>query len=237
MTVPVLEGFTFGDGSDDARTDLTATKPSGVASGDFLPIVPMNDSTGGGPEFADDLTDWDLRVSEGDGTSDAHVGVYERISDAGESASETVTAATSGLWSTYYMRISGVDQTTPIHVFNSGIITDQGTTKTIPEITTTIDDCLIFYGMVSDGADVLPVLTTANGWTAGTDEDAADQITLTSFPTSGICSNFGSRGLATAGATGDVVLARTVGDTAAWFMMAVAPVAADGTRRYRISSY
>ncbi len=105
---------------------------------------------------------------------------------------------------------------------------DQGTTKTIPEVTTTINDCLILYAMASDGSDVVAALTTSDGWTAPGDEDAADALILTSFPTSGIFANFGTRGLATAGVSGIATLTCAVGDTAVEMQLAIAPAAAAG---------
>lgn len=209
---PVLESWESWM-NDGTSGPLTATKPTGVQSGDGLLIFAFSSSVSNQADFIDDLTGWTFEGTAGDGTADAHIAVYSRIADGTEGATESWDNTQDvTVLGTYYLRISGVDSADFPHLVS---LSSAGptTAHTISSITTTADNTLVFYAAGIDGGQTAAISGT--GWTEIAEEDnlSGGQLTIT----------FGSRTLASAGSTGDATLTLGASDGAAFGQIAVAP--------------
>ena len=221
MPSPVIEGWVSSDGGSTASTTLTIDTPSGIVVGEWLLMSAYNDSIGAGPEFADNVTDWNFIGSFGDGSSDAHIGLWWKVADGGEGTDVTVTSANAEEWGGHMLRISGADTTAPIDASGSNIDGGSGNPKDFTGITTTVVDTLVVYFIACDGSDTSPMtLSTLNGW-AATDE--IDDLGNTDETSGGVGRSFGSRDIATASATGDIEVTLGSGDGAVGVLIAIAP--------------
>ena len=214
---PAVETWTEQGGTS---ATLTLAKPANVAVGDLLVLICMNDSESASPEFSDNLDGWNFVNTAGDAVSDAHIGVFWRIANGTEGDTIEVTAETLRHWTGFYVRISGADGTTPI---NTSAFDDSFTisdTYAIGEVTTDEDNCLVLYGLSFDGGDGFPFSVAGEGW-AEIEECQSD--------TGGTASSgcFGSRDLASQGASGAATVTCSIADGAAWFQMAIAPPTAN----------
>jgi len=142
MAVPVIEGWTVNDTGGTAVASITLTKPSGVQVGDLLLIIVGNDES----NVADwnTLADWTMIVDANGAASDAAIGVYWRIATGHASETNPTPTCTVNEVYGWYIRVSGADTTTPIHLVGTPAY-DATEPYTVPEITTTTDDCLVFY--------------------------------------------------------------------------------------------
>ena len=149
MAVPVIEGFKKDNG---ASSTLTVDKPDDVVTGEMLVIIACNVDNSDTPAFTDNKTGWNFVGQDGNSDSDAHVGVFWRKADGTEGISEDVISNSVDHYVIFYLRISGQDDTTPIHklIFDA---VGNATTHDIDEVTTTLDDCLIVAGLSFHGGD------------------------------------------------------------------------------------
>jgi hypothetical protein len=224
MAIPVLEtDWEINDsGSGNPETDLLLPKPVGVASGDLLILIVINDDTTSTPQFADNVTGWNFVLTQGSSVPDAHIGLYWRKADGTEPSTVTVTSANANEWIGWYIRITGADTDVPIHKELSGEGASPGP-HDILEVTTTLDDCLCVFGSGYDGGHGFPFSISGTGWTKTDDHQTGEEQ---SGDSSGL---FGQRDLATAGASGDVEVTDSSGsEGASWFQIAIPPGAAPG---------
>lgn len=215
MSVPVLESHT--KAAQAASSSITVNKPSGVVSGDLLLIIVFSDDVTDTAQFSDNLTGWNFQAEGGDSAADVHMGVFWRGADGTEGASETIDAASSDDMCAFYLRISGADTTTPFDLSPS-IQTDAGAgVHTIPEITTNNANSLALYAIATDGQDTAPYDSVS--WTGGSEVDNNTVGT----GGDGLACSFGTKGMATAGATGDVSvdLAAALSDGAVYVQFAI----------------
>jgi len=204
VSLPVLAGqnSAIADG-----TSITLTKPAGVVADDLLILIVGDDADNitAGTLYAPPAG-WTL-LAEAGGANDAWVAAFYRIADTTEGASETVqhSSTTDELYG-WYLHVTGTDPTNPIHVVGTqGSSTNS--TLTIPGLTTTKDDCLVFYMNSFDGADGFPFSVSGTGWT--------EQGELES-PVGGAgndaSGSFGTLGHTTKGATADATVTAATGD-------------------------
>lgn len=215
MAVPVLETWT-GNAPSSEASSIVLTKPSGVVANDLLMLLVGNDDETNNVQFTDDLTGWTRINFQGGATPDVQVASYYRIADGTEGTTVTVNAESSDKILGWYLRISGVDTTSPINVsaFQHSTAGDSSS-HSIQGVTTTVDDCLAFYHLITDGGDCAP-FGTPSGWT----EISELQTGTSAEDTGGV---FGTKTQVTAGATGDASVTVTVSDSAAWAQFAIAP--------------
>jgi len=222
MTIPVIKDSSKAV-SSAAGVTLTCLKPTAdINEDDFLILICGNDYDSTANQFSDSNkpSGWTFLGQEGNRTSDAHIGVYYKVA-SGSEGTVTVTTPRSEDWFMFYGIITGVDTATPI---NTSSFSFHGDTAShdIPSVTTTEDDCLILYGLSFNGAD---------GYTysvAGTGYSQEDQAQA-SGGSSGSSGCFGSRDLATAGASGIATVTCSVSDGAAFFQLAINAGAATPT--------
>lgn len=197
--MPSVAGWTS-NSHDRSGTTLELTKPAGVQPGDLLLIIAGVDSTG---EALQPLTGWTFAVHGGITEYNAVTfALLYRVADGTEGESVTLTSAVSDdMWG-WYIRVTGADPDTPIDVVQA---TEERSEPqvTLAGVETTVDGCLAFYAFSFDGGDGDP-FSVPSGWT---EEDYQE-----TYSGSGAGSGaWGTRLMATAGSTGDVVI--TAGGT------------------------
>ena len=220
MAAPVLETWVQNDGGDSDSVSHVANEPASLAVGDFAVIIASSDRGVDVAQYSDNLTGWDFQGEAGSAVSDSHTGVFTRKTDGTESWPITVTAQAVGDWSTYSLRISGFDSGTPVNVVNVAAAAD-ASPHTIPSITTTVNDCLIIYYLAADGSSADEhALANSNGWAS---TDKIDEVSTGTYGTDNLCVSFGSKDLASFGATGNAVITMRRADGASYMQIAIAP--------------
>jgi hypothetical protein len=137
MAVPVVASSTTNSAGSTAT--LTMTKPSGVAAGDLLLVI-CGSEAGGTDGYDTAPSGWNL-VNYASVGSSASVAAFWRIADGGEpSTTDFVQSLTRDSWG-FYLRITGADETTPIHVVGSDY-SGTGELHSITGVTTSTADCL-----------------------------------------------------------------------------------------------
>ena len=143
----------------------------------------------------------------------AAVGIFYKIASGSEGdVTVTVVHADHIAW---YLRVSGVNTTTPFNVTASPA-TGIGSSRAIPEVTTTVDSCLAFYLLSFDGGDGYPFSVSGTGWTESDDHQSSTGGSVSSG-----C--WGTKEQATAGLTGDATVSCSASDGQAYLQFAVAP--------------
>jgi len=163
MPVPVIEGWEPANSGGSTVQSITLTKPLGVQVGDLLLLIVGSDESNSGSW--QDISGWNKIVNYNASSSDAALGIYWRLADDSEDSTIAVSqpSGNNDEMFGWYIRISGVDQTTPIHILGTPAYS---TSKpfTINQVTTTINDCLAFYAVAHDGGDAGAFTPTGAGW-------------------------------------------------------------------------
>jgi len=220
---PVIQSFTWRDEDTSGGNTCIADKASGIASGDLLLIIAMSDNDAeAGPVFSDNLTDWDFEGTVGNAATDVHLGIFSRIADTTEAATETITfSGAAAFRGAAYLRIDGHHATAWLDDLVTDTQETNATSHLIDAATSTVDDCLVIYGILADGADAFPiVLNELNGWIPD-NEFISEQVRT---DTAGFTASFGSKKLSPIGTTGVVDTdLTTVQDTSSSFQIVIAP--------------
>jgi hypothetical protein len=163
--VPVVENdYTFtATPANSPTNEITLTKPAGLAVGDLALVFVSSDSDQG-PEW-NTKTGWTRLINCGTSSTNTVTGIYYRIADGTEGSTETFTQTNNDDLMGYWIRISGVDTSDPIHATTSC----QQQTTTTPDIAgfnTTKDDVLAMWFLSFDGADFRDAggQATGSGW-------------------------------------------------------------------------
>ncbi len=223
--VPVVETYTE-NAVDGAISSITLTKPTGVAVNDLLVILVVDDTNTGTPQW-DDSTNkpsgFTLIETGGLSGSQCQFAAFYRVATGSEDATVAVPNNANGDhfgvvgW---YIRVSGADTSTPIHGEGTEVDDSSGTTLAITGLVTTSDDTLVFYVQSFDGGDGNPFSVAGTGW-AEVDEACTD--TCLAAEAGG---SWGTRDLASQGASGTATVTSTVDDGMVGFQFAVEPAAA-----------
>ncbi|MBN1162480.1 hypothetical protein JXA34_01910 [Patescibacteria group bacterium] len=210
--IPVVEGFQATSGGADDMGRLTLAPPSGITAGELLIIIVGSDDAEAGDEFSI-ASGWTQIDEGGNATAQAHIAAFWRVA-TGTEGKVTVNAATFDDMFGWYIRVSGANINSPINVYNFTQSSTDTTSHAIPQVTTTENDTLVFYGLSFDGGDGYPFSVAGTGWgergeqTAGTGAENAS-------------GTWGTRDMATAGGTGSATVTCAVSDGAAYFQFAV----------------
>ena len=216
---PVVEGYNV-NGSTTASESLVLDKPTGVQVGELLLLIVGNDDGDNGAEFTDNLAGWNYIGTSGDkSNAAADIGAFWRIADGTEGTTVTVTATSDDDWFGWYIRISGADSTNPINASNFALSSPE-INHYVPEVTTGVDDCLAICALSFDGGDGYPFSVFGTDWT-----ETAEYQTASGGNDVSAC--WGTKEQALAGTTGDAMVSCSISDGAAYFQLAIAPVAAD----------
>ena len=221
---PVVDNFGHSSQISNA-TSIDIAKPTGVVNGDLLIILVANDaglSTAQWDNSTLKPTGFTFINTAGSANEDAHVGAFWKIatgSDEGDPIN--VPSATSAVLEGWWLRVTGAHASAPLDV--TGVDVESGaavSSLAITEVTTTVNDCLAFYWVVSDGGDTGPHSVSGTGWT----ETAEDLQGVSG----GLAASWGTKGQASAGLTGDATVTFSATDGASGFQFGIAPAAAGG---------
>lgn len=213
MTVPVIETWLV-NGSTGPSATLTCNKPSGVATGDLLVLIPFNENASSTAQFTNNKSGWTFVKNCGNTTSDCHIGLFWRIADGTEGSSETVTATTAEAWGMWYLRISGVDASDVVEATGSSVIVGSAASIAITGVTTVESDCLVLYFHSFDGGDGFPFSVAGTGFA-----EVDDYQTGTSGSVD-VSASFGYRDMATPGASGTATVTASSTDGFAGYQIA-----------------
>jgi len=214
---PILENDWTSNTSGGATANtLTLTKPVGAVTDDLLLIIVGND--GGNSLFWEALVGWTQFVNINAAAADTNLSCYWRIADGSENPTIDVTSSAALELFGWYMRISGVNTTTPINILGTACYTVD-VSHVITEVETTVDSCLAFYAISCDGGDLAPLSISGTGW--------SEEDELTSG-TSGqdTCGSFGTKEITTAGFTVDATVGTADSDGSSGIQFAIAPAIA-----------
>ncbi len=208
MATPVVESFEHAVAGGVTAASVTVDKPTGVAVGDLLLLIVGNEDATAGASFPT-RSGWTKQYESGSSVPDCKIGMYSRVADGTEAASETITwgtgADSGGAW---YVRVSGVDDTTPVHLIGSPSLVANASSRSSPSITTTVDDCLVFAHQSYDGADgVLSVAGTGWPTSVPANQELKDGTLATEWSGAWV-----TRELATAGASNTCDWSSTLSD-------------------------
>lgn len=204
--VPVVETFTTA--VSDAGVLLNIAKPTGVAVNDLLLIFLYNDTTSGANSW-DDVTNKPsgfTLISQTDTSdeNDARFAAFYRIADGTETATIDCPQVGTSDQVGYYIRVSGVSTTTPLNTVGTPGSAN-GLSHPVPGITTTLDNCLVFYVAAADGGDTRPMSVSGTGWVEGA-ENSNSGSTIVAAGT------WGTKEMPTSGATGTCTITLNVSD-------------------------
>ena len=153
-----VESFNYAIG--DNVINLTVPAPSGITSGDLLYIIAMRDPTLDAPLYDFSATGWTQHLRFWT-DYDVQIQTLYRVSD-GTEGDVTLTSGFGRDTVAWYLRISGVDTSSPFNAV--GVFADSLPPLTIPSLTTTDDECMVFALASFDGGDGDPFTLTGTGW-------------------------------------------------------------------------
>ena len=213
---PILEEWVATDSSGNLATSLTLTAPSGISADDLLVIIVGNDAINTTTQFSTSASGWTKIGEGGDGTnnSDVHIGAFYKVA-SGSEGNITIDGVTSSEMVGWYLKISGAATSGPIDVSNfneSGAATEHN----IASITTTVDDCLVLYGLIADGGDNTPMSVLPLQWIERDENESGTGL-------NDVAGCFGEHNKQVAGATIAADVTITTSGGAAWFQLAIKP--------------
>jgi len=153
-------------------SSLTIDVPAVAAADDFLLLVVGNDDTTATQQWADDLSGWTLVLSAGDGTSDAHIGVYWTVASSALILAGSVTVPCASVdgaldyWG-FMVPVADVDAGDPVNVVGTADTSGNQQSFDIAEVTTTAVGCLAVYVLGFDGGDGAPFSVSGVRWVEG----------------------------------------------------------------------
>lgn len=208
MALPVIQDWTVNDTGGSTDTSITLTKPTGatINVGDLLKIIVLNDDTNPANGAWNLVDGWHRERQIGNDTSDCTCAVYWRIADTTEPSTQAVTCDSAHELIGWYLHITGADTRVPFDKGGFGAEYNAvGTSHAIAGFTTDTADSLAFYMFGFDGGDGAPFSISGAGWTE-TDEQTSG---TTGNDVSG---GFGTKAMASAGATGSATVGSDVSD-------------------------
>lgn len=131
-------------------TTFTITKPTGVASGDFLLAWLVSSAT-----TPTAPAGWTLAASDGNGGQ-----LYYKIAGGAEPASYSWTSGTSQTWTGGISRYTGVDATTPL----DAAVQTSSFTLTTASVTTGSANALIVAGLWTTAGTTTPPAGMTEAW-------------------------------------------------------------------------
>ena len=214
----------------NATTTPDYTLPSGIESGDFIVVVCSNEDTGGPPGAWNDAitSGWTLKVNEGSGVSDAHIGIYTKEADGTEGGTTLEVSQDSSFENCATVFVLRGAVATSLHVIGTWAAVE-GTQVTASAIDTgSTDDCYIlgictFDGSLSSttGPPYDGFSTATGGWSKdfysyGTADGDAGATSHAIFTKTQV----------TAGSTGDLVVDTEESNGLGAMQIAIAPAIA-----------
>ena len=202
---------------------ITVDKPSGTEEGDLLLCFVGVKNASGNPITWTIPTGWTEEIIE-NGATFIGGGVFYKIATATEPGAYSFgwNSTVTDLATATMFRLIGIDSTTPINASAADYRSQTGdleTDPTIPSVTTTVDNCMVFAVVAPHDHNNLSQthVTLANH--VEHHDFEASSLTAT------IAQITNTRVYGTAGATGTIVLdcSQSVASSAVCFRVAVAP--------------
>jgi hypothetical protein len=187
-------------------SSLAATLPSGLSNDDLLIAIIGSSYDGSALNHIKDVTGWTEQVEIVDGSTTAGVrsAIVTRIVDGTEGSTETFTFGSARNIIITIVHITGNATTSPLEVLGTSYQGGSAASHTITGITTLTANSLAFYSFAYDeNGTGLPYTPSGTGWS----ETVSTEI-------AGIGLSFGTKDMATAGATGDVTITPSRSDGA-----------------------
>lgn len=228
MGVPVIAATAQATVADPNTASVP--EPGTTTSGDLLLIMSSVDNSGASQQFDDSSnkpSGFTLINHAGGGSGDCHTAAWWKAYAGDESWPISVPYAASGEDQVAFSaRITGANLTSPIHKVGSDYDAS-GSSHALSGVTTTVDNCLIIYVLGFDGGDGASFSVSGTGYT-----EAAEAAVSGAGNTSSGC--WGSRNLASYGASGTATVASSASDGATGFTFAILPAAVqNGTMLWR----
>jgi len=192
-TVPIVESYSTDTTGGTTDTTVSLAMPSGLAAGDLILVIFIDEQSNTNDCPAITSPDAYTQITHGNNSADVQAAIYWRIATGSETWPLVIAGTTGDYAVGWALRISGVDTADPIH--QTGSWAGVGATATsgnIPEVTTTVNNCLILAVHGFDGSDGNTTFS-GTGWSVDqTLEDPVDN-------TGGAYAVWGQKDLATAG--------------------------------------
>jgi len=214
---PTFGALLFTDAGD--VDEAVINKVTGISNNDLLLILLATDNTDTLTRWDTPPTGWNLIASGGNNDTDNEGVAFWRIADGSEAATETIVSEDPGDTDDvigWYVRVSGVDTTTPIDVTGTVLLAASSNSAAIPGVTTTVVDTLAFYFLSFDGGDGDP-FGEPTGWTEQDDKGVLD--------IGGVSGAWGTKAVPTATDTGTATVSLSETDGNVSFQWAVRPSA------------
>lgn len=208
---------TSGQGVDN----ITISAPSGIQSNDLLYIIAMRDNTFSNiDEYKFDIpTGWTDHIFEFSSSEFVQIQGMYKVSD-GTETDITLSSLFSRDTVAWYVRISGVDTTSPIDV--TGSFVDGSSPLTIPAVTTSSSNCMAFVLFAYDGGDGDPFTLGGTGWPSTIPSDQYEEASFNSGATA--AGGWATKTMTGAGSSVDAVLSDNgEGDGASGLQFALSP--------------
>jgi len=193
---------------------ITLTKPSDVETNDLLILIVGSDDSNGGDW--QDISGWTKIINYANTNADASMGVYWRIATGSEDATINVyqNSGNNDEMFGWYIRIRGVNTSSPINIVGTPDYTTSGANHTIDAVNTDVDNCLAFYVLSFDGGDGAPFNESDSGWSEEDEETSGTGST-------DACGCWGIKEMPIQGSTLNVVVASTASDGAVYVQFAI----------------
>lgn len=189
MAVPTLPDVISTAQRNNAATSYTGVRPTTVAAGDLLICFMFLRSASAVTFSGQPDANWQLYGSATPTNTNASVYVWWKIASGSEATSLVWTGDVSTASRVVIDRVQGHDSTSPLHV--GATTTDSTSPFDQAQVTTTVNDCLIYYFIAG------PSASAVNYSAPLTDRDSGGSGTSTN--TSSFCN--ASESWTTAGTT------------------------------------
>lgn len=224
MAVPVIASTSTATTGGVEDGELSFTEPTGLAAGDLILILAVNENTNTQSWPAVSSPDAYNQIAHANNSEDVQASIYWRICTGDETWPLVIDCGTTFAVG-WCHRITGVAQTGTIN--QTGTWAGVGTTGanlTVTEVTTDVAECLGICLVGTDGADLTPAtITSGAGWgTVSSLEDDAGTAGA------GVGASHTTKSITSAGASVDVVwdFVGTGTDGRVGIQIAIAPLPA-----------
>ena len=221
MAAPVIQSFEFALAGGLTATSVTVNKPAGVTAGDLLVLLVGNEDNTATVSFAA-KTGWTKEYEFGNATPDTKIGMYWRIADGTEPASENISWSSTGSDSggAWYLRITGADPTSTIEQVGPSSQTAGATSQAAASITPAVNECLVIAHHSFDGGDGTRSVSGTN-WPSSF---PANQVLHDTTGTTAWSGGWVHQTQSTAAASNACTFASTVSDGMVQVQFAIAPI-------------
>ena len=223
----VVVGSSWSNTYSSLATSINVVAPRNIRNGDLIIVFAGNSDATGTAQFDDATlkpTGFTLINQISTSNADASVAAWYKyaVGTEGETTISIPAQSSQYMWGGIAV-VRNQQPANPVNVTGTNLDNASATVHEVPAVTTTVDKCLAFFVLSSDGSDVLPFAFAGTGWSSErtvTTFDTIDQLT----DLNGIAGMFGWKYIPTAGTTNiiDIAFAGAGGaDGCAGFQFAI----------------